>query len=221
MEKKPKPDTRWNRLARVLTHVSTILTITAREQWHIHTNFDKSPSDLFTCSSESWTFTGIHPPSNTGCIVIREYFHFSPQMWTVCDSHVTPAHVRNLHPWAQSSHTKWIFALKPNYTTPSIRGNRNYIIYEWRQIPVLRCFQETLEIDLKSKGLQALEANPVCHLLSLTFSPVSLFSCTYSCQRRSREFYELAVQFSSIAADKNHLFILKSFPPFKSTDKVK
>lgn len=164
-DKKPKPDTRWNRLARVLTHLSkfimksTILTNAAREQWPIHTNFDKSPSDLFT-----WTLTGIYPPLNTGSIAITEYFHFSPQMWTVCDSHVKPAHVRILPPWAKSSHAKQIFALKPNYTTLSIRGNRNYIIYERQQITVLRSFQETLEIDLKSKRLQALEANPVCYL---------------------------------------------------------
>lgn len=136
--KKPKPDRRWNRLACVLTYVSkfimrsTILTSAAREQWPIQTNFDKSPSDLFTCSSDFWTFTGIYPPLNAGCMAIREYFHFSPQMWTACDSHVTPTHVRILPPWTQSSHAKQIFTLKPNYTTPSIRGNRNYIMYEWR-----------------------------------------------------------------------------------------
>lgn len=103
------------------------------------------------------TFTGIYPPLNTGCMVIREYFHFSPQMWTVCDSHVTPAHVRILPPWAHGSHAKQIFALTPNYTTPSICGNRKYIMYEWRQIPVL-CSSSAVLLQRKTIYFEVLSS---------------------------------------------------------------
>lgn len=68
---------------------ATILTNTVREKWPLRTDFDKCPLDLSAYSPDSWTFTGIYPALNAGSCTIREYFHFSLQMGSVCDSHIS------------------------------------------------------------------------------------------------------------------------------------
>lgn len=97
--KKTKADTRWKPLGScphpcIKTYYAanfsaTVLTNTTSEQWPLRTDFDKSPLEFSAHSPDSWTFTGIYPPLNAGSRTVREYFHFSPQMGTVCDSHIS------------------------------------------------------------------------------------------------------------------------------------
>lgn len=134
---------------------STVLTNAVREQWPFCSNFDKSFHMFLwflniyrnTSSFKHWLYS------------YKGIFPLSPQMWTVCDSHVTPARARMPRPPGTELSRKTNIRFKNLITPPlSIRGNLNYIICERRQIPVLCCFQETLESGLKSKGATSIRS---------------------------------------------------------------
>lgn len=160
--KKKKPDTRWKPLGSyphpfieiyyAVGFSATILTNTAGEQWPLRTNFDKSPSDVSAYSSDSWTFTRIYPPFKHWFYSYMGVFPLSPLKCEPSVTHTLDQHASKCFPGGKelSRKTNIRFGFK-SASCPDSWKSENYIIYEWWQIPVLECFQETLEIKLLAR----------------------------------------------------------------------